>query len=156
MAPKGNLRSRGSFGRSAVDTISIGDVAERTGLAPSAIRYYESEGLLPHPSRKGGKRAFSPEVVSRIMVIRIARDLGFSLDDIHTLLDGFSPATPPPERWQELARRKLPEVDEVLRRARAMKQLFEKGLGCECVDVTDCFVYDCNPPVQIGLTRRRA
>jgi MerR family redox-sensitive transcriptional activator SoxR len=136
-----------------MDTISIGEVAERTGLAPSAIRYYESEGLLPHPVRKGGKRAFPPDVVSRIVVIRMARDLGFSLGDIRTLLDGFSPATPPPERWHELARRKLPEVDEVLRRARAMKQLFEKGLGCGCVEVADCFVYDCNPPVQIGLNR---
>ena len=139
-----------------MDTISIGEVAERTGLAPSAIRYYESEGLLSHPVRKGGKRAFPPDVVSRITVIRMARDLGFSLDDIRTLLNGFSADTPPPERWHELARRKLPEIDEVLRRATAMRQLFQKGLDCACVDVMDCFAYDCNPPVQIELSRRKA
>ena len=136
-----------------MDTISIGEVAEMTGLAPSAIRYYESEGLLPHPERRGGKRAFSPGVVGRINVIRMARDLGFSLDDIRTLLDGFSPDTPPPDRWHALARRKLPEIEAVLNRARSMKQLLEKGLRCDCVEVADCFVYDCNPPVQIRLSR---
>lgn len=94
-------------------TMQIGEVARRAGLSQSAIRYYEAEGLLPAPERTGGRRAFPSDVVDRLRVIRMARDLGFSLDDIRTLLDGFDPATPPPERWHELARRKMPEITAV-------------------------------------------
>jgi MerR family transcriptional regulator, redox-sensitive transcriptional activator SoxR len=139
-----------------VETITIGEVARRTGVAPSAIRYYEAEGLLSNPARKGGKRAFAPAVVDHVVVIRMARELGFSLDDIRTLLNGFSPDTPPPVRWRQLAEQKLPEIEATIQRAQAMKRLFQKGLRCDCVSLADCIVHDCNPPVQIGLTRGRA
>jgi MerR family transcriptional regulator, redox-sensitive transcriptional activator SoxR len=136
-----------------VETITIGEVARRTGLAVSAIRYYEAEGLLANPTRRGGKRVFTPDVVDHLNVIRLARELGFSLEDIRTLLRGFSPDTPPPVRWRKLAAEKLPEVDATIQRAQTMKRLLEKGLRCDCVTVADCIAYDCNPPVQIGLTR---
>ena len=129
--------------------MSIGEVATLTGLSQSAIRYYESEGLIAAPARRGGKRDFAPEVVDAVRVIRMARDLGFSVEDIRTLLNGFSANTAPPVVWQELARRKLPEVNELIQRASAMKRLLEKGLRCNCVTVQDCILYDCNPPVQL-------
>jgi MerR family transcriptional regulator, redox-sensitive transcriptional activator SoxR len=132
-----------------VATMSIGEVATLTGLSQSAIRYYESEGLIAAPARRGGKRDFAPEVVDAVRVIRMARDLGFSVEDIRTLLNGFSANTAPPVVWQELARRKLPEVNELIQRASAMKRLLEKGLRCNCVTVQDCILYDCNPPVQL-------
>jgi MerR family redox-sensitive transcriptional activator SoxR len=134
--------------------ITIGEVARQTGLSQSAIRFYESEGLIAAPARQGGKRSFRPEVVAAVRVISMARQLGFSLEDIRTLLTGFSSETAPPVRWQHLARRKLPEVDELIARATAMKRLLEKGLRCDCITVEDCILYNCNPPVQ--LTRVRA
>ena len=94
----------------------------------------------------GGRSDCSPNLD------RMARELGFSLEDIRTLLNGFSPDTAPPARWQQLATRKLPEVDALLERAKAMKRLLERGLRCDCVSVLDCIRYDCNPPVTI--TRR--
>ena len=132
--------------------IAIGEVARLTGVPPSAIRYYEAEGLLRPPGRKSGWRSFEPDDLDRLRVIRMARDLGFSVDDIRTLLNGFSAETPPSERWQEFAQRKLPEVDTLIQRATAMKRLLEKGLRCDCVTVQDCILYDCNPPVAL---RRR-
>jgi MerR family redox-sensitive transcriptional activator SoxR len=129
--------------------MSIGEVATVTGLSQSAIRYYESEGLIAAPARRGGKRDFAPEVVDSVRVIRMARELGFSLEDIRTLLNGFSTNTAPPVVWQQLARRKLPEVNELIQRASAMKRLLEKGLHCNCVTVQDCILYDCNPPVRL-------
>ena len=136
-----------------VATMPIGEVARRAGLSQSAIRYYEAEGLLPAPERTSGRRSFRPDVVDRLRVIRMARDLGFTLDDIRTLLDGFAPETPPPERWHQLARRKLPEINALIQRATAMKGLLEKGLRCDCVSVQDCILYDCNPPVALGRRR---
>ena len=137
-----------------MEPMPIGEVARLTGMAQSAIRYYESAGLLPSPGRSsGGWRAFPPEVVDTLKVIRMARDLGFSLEDIRTLLNGFSPDTPPAARWQQFAERKLPEVNALIQRASAMKRLLEKGLRCDCVTIGDCVLYDCNPPVSIGKRR---
>lgn len=133
-----------------METIAIGEVARRSGLRQSAIRYYEAERLLPAPARASGWRTYPADVVDRLRVIRMARDLGFSLTEIRTLLDGFSNDTPPSVRWQQLARRKLPEVDALLQRAAAIKALLEKGLRCDCVSVQDCILYDCNPPVSIA------
>ena len=136
-----------------MDSLTIGQVARETGLAPSAIRFYESEGLLTAAGRSGGKRTFSRESVDALMVIRMARDLGFALGDIRLLLSGFSPDTPPNVRWQNLAQRKLADVNTILQRATSMKNLLEKGLRCDCVSVRDCLLYDCNPPVTLGRRR---
>ena len=139
-----------------MESMLIGEVARQSGMAQSAIRYYEDAGLLGRPERKSsGWRSFSPEVVDRLRVIRMARDLGFSLEEIKTLLNGFSADTPPSKRWQQLAQRKLPEVNALLQRATAIKRLLEKGLRCDCVTVSDCILYDCNPPVQLGARRAR-
>src|SRR5262245_28521412 len=137
-------------------TLAIGEVARQTGLRQSAIRYYEAEGLLPVAPRASGWRTFDPGVVDRLRAIQLARELGFSLAEIRTLLTGFSPDTPPSERWQHLARRKLPEIDALVQRATAMKRLLEKGLRCDCVSVHDCVLYDCNPPVTVGRRKSAA
>jgi MerR family transcriptional regulator, redox-sensitive transcriptional activator SoxR len=137
-----------------MEALAIGEVSRRAGMAQSAIRYYESAGLLSGPARSsGGWREFHPEVVDQLKVIRMARELGFSLEEIRTLLNGFSPDTPPSTRWQQLAERKLPEVDALIQRATAMKRLLEKGLRCDCVSIQDCIRYDCSPPVSIQRNR---
>lgn len=134
-----------------MEAMLIGEVARVTGVTQSAIRYYESAGLLSDPRRSsGGWRAFPPEIVDQLRVIRMARALGFSLADIRTLLNGFSPDTPPSARWRQLATRKLPAVNDLVQRAAAMKRLLERGLHCQCLSMQDCILYDCNPPVSIG------
>lgn len=138
-----------------METLTIGEVARRSGLSQSAIRYYEAEGLLSAPDRSGGWRVFSPGVVGQLRAIRMARELGFSLEEIRTLLTGFRSDTPPPERWQQLARLKLPEVDALLERATAMKRMLEKGLRCDCLTVEDCITYRCSPPVQLRRAPER-
>jgi MerR family redox-sensitive transcriptional activator SoxR len=129
-----------------MDALSIGEVASRVGIRHSAIRYYESEGLLPSPPRSGGKRAFDSKAVARLQVIRTARDLGFSLEEIRQLLMEFPAETPPPERWRALARKKLPEIDEQIQRALALRRMLQAGMRCECVSIDDCFIDDCSKP----------
>jgi DNA-binding transcriptional MerR regulator len=136
-----------------VSLSTIGGVARQAGMAQSAIRYYEAQGLLPPSARVGGRRVFGDDVVDRLRVIRTARELGFTLEEIRTLLHGFSADTPPSERWQRLAARKLLEVNALIVRATRMKGLLEKGLRCDCVTVDDCILHDCNPPVSIGRKR---
>ena len=117
---------------------SIGEVARQAGLRPSAIRYYESAGLLPAPGRVSGWRRYDQTVLTRLAVIELAQRAGFTLAEIRTLLRGFSPNVPPSARWHALARQKVPELEAVIARARAMKRLLEAGLDCGCLRLEDC------------------
>jgi MerR family transcriptional regulator, redox-sensitive transcriptional activator SoxR len=141
-----------------MDTLTIGDVARRVGIRQSAIRYYESEGLLPTAPRRSGRRCFDDGTVARLQVIRAARDLGFGLDEIRQLLLEFPPDTPPPERWRALARAKLPEVDDALRRLGALRRLLVAGMSCRCITIEQCFLDECAPAeppiVPLGSTAR--
>jgi MerR family redox-sensitive transcriptional activator SoxR len=126
--------------------MSIGEVAHRAGLRPSALRYYEGVGLLPAPERTNGRRRYGGEVLrevlDRLAVVRVAQQAGFTISEIGTLLDGFSEDTPPSERWRLLAEEKLPEVDALIERALGMKDLLERGLRCECLRLEDCTLVD--------------
>lgn len=119
--------------------LSIGEVAQQVGLQPSALRYYESIDLLPPARRVSGQRRYSPEMIQRLEIITAAKEIGFSLDEIKVLLDGFSPDSPPSERWQGIAEVKLPEIEGLIQRAQAMKRILEMGLNCECITMEVCF-----------------
>jgi MerR family redox-sensitive transcriptional activator SoxR len=101
-------------------TLTIGQVAERAGLNVSALRYYEAQGLLPEAPRVGRQRRYSEDTLMRLGVIDVAKRAGFSLDDIRVLLNASDAGESAHEQVQELAQRKLPQVDELsARRARA-------------------------------------
>lgn len=125
-----------------VEGMSIGEVAIRAGIRPSALRYYEGVGLLPAPERVNGRRCYDGEVLrdvlDRLTVVRVAQQAGFTVTEIKTLLDGFSDDTPPSERWRVLAREKLTEVEALVERALGMKRLLERGLRYECLRLEDC------------------
>lgn len=119
--------------------LTIGDVAKQVGVQTSAIRYYESIGLLPEPRRQSGQRRYEPRVLDRLRIILTAREIGFSLEEIRMLLDGYPESTPPSARWQALAEAKLPEIDALIRRVLLMKHVLESGLRCECMSIEACF-----------------
>src|SRR2546423_3799149 len=92
----------------ADDLLTIGELSRRTGVATSALRYYEEVGLLRHATRISGHRRYSPEVVGVVGAILLLRD-AFTLDEIRRLMAARSKS---PRSWRELARRKLVELDE--------------------------------------------
>ena len=118
----------------------IGEVAARTGMPASTIRYYEQQGVLPAPARVSGRRRYDADAVTALAVVDLAKQAGFSLDEIKTLLHGFSDDTPPPERWKDLARAKLEELDDHIQRLAAMQVLLREGLDCDCLRLDDCAV----------------
>jgi DNA-binding transcriptional MerR regulator len=121
--------------------ISIGEVARRTGLAPSAIRYYEKAGLVPPPLRYAKRRRFDADAFGRIRIIQLAREAGFSIDETRLFLSGFPAETCPAERWRELAVRKMKELEAQIARCGAMKALLEASFRCDCPTLTDCERY---------------
>ena len=116
--------------------MTIGEVAKRSGLNASAIRFYESEGLLPRAARAGGRRHYDGGILERLAVLQRARDCGFTLTEIKHLFHGFREGTPPSERWQTLARKKLAELDALTRQIAAMKKVLRRN--CACRDLQEC------------------
>src|SRR6184192_3354092 len=118
--------------------ITIGEVARRTGLKTSAIRYYERIGLLPKTQRIGGQRRYETGVLNYLEVIDVAKRAGFRMDEIRHLFHGFGKGTPAFRRWQSLAQRKIIEMDDLIARAKKMKLLLQKADRCKCLDLEDC------------------
>jgi MerR family redox-sensitive transcriptional activator SoxR len=118
--------------------LTISAVARRAGLRPSAIRYYESVGLLPIPARVAGRRRYGDDVLPLLALIAIAQQMGFTIAEIKTLLHGFSPQTPVPARWRTLVAQKLPEVEAHIARAQGMKLLLEEAMECDCLTMEAC------------------
>lgn len=121
-----------------LSNLTITDVARRVGIRPSAIRYYESIGLLPIPSCVNGRRRYDEDVLQRLAIIGMAQRMGFTIAEISTLLHGFSAETPAWARWQTLAKEKLPEVEALISKAERMKRLLEASLVCDCLTLEAC------------------
>ncbi|MCC7001543.1 MAG: MerR family DNA-binding protein [Gemmatimonadaceae bacterium] len=122
----------------AATTLSIGAIAERAGLNTSAIRYYERIGLLPRAPRLAGRRRYDPAILEWLSLIALAREAGFSMAEIKRLVTDFSPGTRPAARWQELAERKLDEIDAVIARAERMRAVLRIAVDCGCFRLEDC------------------
>jgi DNA-binding transcriptional MerR regulator len=133
----------------AVDemTLSIGDVAAASGLRPSALRYYEETGLISPAGRRGGRRVYRPDVLSRLALVALAQEVGFTVREITALLGGH---VKDKERWREMAERKLVEIDLQMERLQAMKRLLRAAAACECSGVDACEV------IEAAAERRRS
>jgi MerR family transcriptional regulator, redox-sensitive transcriptional activator SoxR len=121
--------------------LTIGQVADRVGLATSAIRYYESLGLLPEPDRLGGQRRYDERVVGRLAFIGVAQNAGFKLREIGELIDGIDAGSGMAGSMRALSDRKLPEVELLLRRTQAMKGWLEVARECGCSSPDECGLF---------------
>src|SRR5215831_10398687 len=118
--------------------MKIGELAARTGVNASAIRYYEKVGLLSAPWRSGGQRLFSESAVERVLLIRFAGEMGFTLTEIKLFLSGLRDTAPVGPRWEKLARRKLKEVEAGIERSLRLQALLKNLLRCKCASLKVC------------------
>ena len=123
-------------------TLTIGQVAQRAGLNVSAIRYYELKGLLPEAARVSGQRRYSDDTLTRLGVIDVAKRAGFSLDEIRLLLTATDRGEPAHAQLQELAERKLPEVDELIERAQRVRAWLRTATDCGCETLDVCALFE--------------
>lgn len=126
--------------------LSIGEIAKRTGLRTSALRYYEDAGLLPSPDRVAGRRVYNPDVIRRIGVLRFAQEAGFTLREIKTLIHGFEAKTPLSTRWRAMAQKKVTELDDLAERIQRMRRALALSLKCGCVRIEDCTLSPADVP----------
>lgn len=116
--------------------LTIGQVAERAGLRPSAIRYYEAQGLLPAPLRRSGRRVYDPSIVERLAVIALAKMAGFRLDEIRLVVSrgGKKPA----RAWRMASRGKHGELARQMARLAFMQDVLAGIRGCKCATLEEC------------------
>jgi MerR family transcriptional regulator, redox-sensitive transcriptional activator SoxR len=120
--------------------LSIGDVARRADIQPSAIRYYEHIGILPPARRVSGQRRYDTDVLYLLRAVSIAKQAGFTMSEIRQLFESEHRLEAPSAVWERFARQKLDEVDALIERAHAMKALLEEGLRCGCLGLDECRV----------------
>ena len=118
--------------------MKIGQLARGAGLNASAIRYYEKCGLLAPPQRLGGQRRYPAEALHRVLLIRFASAMGFTLAEIKLFLGGLRDNTPVGPRWRKLANRKIIEIEENLQRYLRWKSLLQHLLDCRCASLQIC------------------
>jgi MerR family redox-sensitive transcriptional activator SoxR len=133
-------------------TLTIGEVAQLAGLRTSAIRYYESIGILPVPERCNGQRRYSEETVRQLQVIDIAKRAGFSLQDAGRLLAAESDGRPVHEPLRDLAQSTLSDVEALIERAEEMRSWLNTAARCGCESLEICPLFhersprDLRPP----------
>jgi MerR family redox-sensitive transcriptional activator SoxR len=119
----------------ADEQLTIGELANRTGVAPSALRYWEQLGLFPAPTRVSGQRRYPPSAVGLVGEILLLRDIGFRLRDVRVLIASRSSAG---SDWRELHQRKLTELDQRIAQAQAARTAIAGALACPHEDIHDC------------------
>jgi DNA-binding transcriptional MerR regulator len=124
--------------------LTIGELARRTGVTASALRYYEELGLLPAPARISGQRRYPESAARLVAAILLYSDAGFTLAEQKTLIAQRAGAP----GWKQLAQRKLAELDEQIARAQAAREAIRHGLRCPHEDITQC------PNFKAGITAR--
>ena len=126
-----------------IEQLSIGDVARRTGLSVSAIRFYEERGLVHSVRNKGGQRRFARSDIRRLSIVMIAQNLGFSLSHISRVFARLPTHRAPNKReWQQMAGEFRVDIDERLKVLERLRDRLDICIGCGCLSLEDCALYN--------------
>ena|SRR5687768_14675136 len=121
------------------DELTIGAVASRSGLAPSALRFYEERGLITSNRTSGGQRRYHRGVLRRIACIQAAQRVGLTLEEIGAALDHLPEhAGPAGKEWQALSASWRPLLDERIRLIEALRDQLDSCIGCGCLSLDRC------------------
>jgi len=126
-----------------VPTLSIGEMVERSGVAHSALRFYEAEGLLHAERSDGGQRRYHRDQLRRVAFIRIAQQVGLSLDAIRDALGDLpEQRTPTARDWAKLSRSWRPMLDDRIAELERMRDQLDSCIGCGCLSLQSCGLYN--------------
>ncbi len=121
------------------DVLSISEVAERSGFAASALRYYEAEGLIQASRSPGGRRCYERGVLRRLAFIRAAANVGLTLEEIRAELDRLPDGrTPTKADWERISRHWRARLDEQLAALQRLRDGLDSCIGCGCLSLRRC------------------
>ena len=121
------------------EMLTVGEVAERSGVAVSALRFYESKGLIRSARTKGNQRRYPREVLRRVSIIKVAQRVGVPLASIRealaTLPEGRAPTA---ADWRRLSAKWKAELDERIARLTQLRDQLDQCIGCGCLSIDNC------------------
>ncbi len=119
--------------------LTIGHLAERAGVATSAIRFYESKGLIRSTRTTGNQRRYEQSTLRRVSFIRAAQRVGLSLEEVGEALATLPDnRTPTKADWHRLSRAWRPRLDEQIRRIELLRGRLDSCIGCGCLSLRSC------------------
>ena len=129
----------------AKELLPIGEVARRSGFAASALRYYETQGLIQSERAPGGRRHYQRNVLRRLAFIRAAGNVGLTLEEIRDELHRLpSERTPTRADWQRISRHWRARLDEQLAALHRLRDGLDSCIGCGCLSLRRCAISNPN------------
>lgn len=121
------------------ELLTVGAMSERTGVAPSALRFYESEGLIQARRSDGGQRRYKRDTIRRVSFIRVAQQVGLSLQEIRTALASLPDnRTPNQHDWERLSKSWRPRLDAQIAMLERLRDRLDGCIGCGCLSLKAC------------------
>ncbi len=125
--------------------LMIGELAARSGAAPSALRFYESKGLLSSERTSGGQRVYDRSTLRRVAFIRAAQRVGLTLEEIGKALDTLpSRRTPTAADWARLSASWRSKLDQRIAELQRLRDELDNCIGCGCLSLKACSLYNPN------------
>ena len=125
------------------ELLTIGEVGRRTGLATSAIRFYEAQGLISADRTDTGQRRFHRAILRVLAFIRVAQRIGLKLEEIKSALDTLPDnRTPTKADWQRLSQTWRPRLDEQIKTITELRDTLTDCIGCGCLSLKSCQLYN--------------
>ena len=132
-----------TFKPSGARLLTVGEVARRAGVATSALRFYEMEGLIHSERTPAGHRRYHADVLRRVSFIRTAQFVGLSLSEIRDALSSLPDGRTPNSRdWAQLARSWRPVLDQRIKLLSRMRNQLDSCIGCGCLSLTSCGLWN--------------
>jgi MerR family transcriptional regulator, redox-sensitive transcriptional activator SoxR len=120
-------------------TLSVGEVARRSGVAVSTLHFYESKGLIASGRTEGNQRRFGRDVLRRVAFIRVAQRVGIPLSNIARALDSLPHRKAPTRRdWERLSASWRADLDERIAQLRKLRDTLDDCIGCGCLSIDRC------------------
>ena len=126
-----------------MDALTIGELAERSGVSTSALRFYERQGLISSERTVGNQRRYDRSMLRRVALIRVAQQVGVSLERIQVALDALPDGRTPNKRdWERLSKQWREELDERIELATRLRDQLTSCIGCGCLSLRRCSLYN--------------
>lgn len=121
------------------NALSVGEVAARSGVAVSAVHFYEAKGLITGWRNQGNQRRYHRDVLRRIAIIKVAQRTGIPLASIHAALTTLPQArTPTANDWRKLSAQWKADLNDRITRLTQLRDQLNKCIGCGCLSLRDC------------------
>ncbi len=123
--------------------LTIGETARRAGVAPSALRFYETRSLVNAKRGAGNQRLYHRSMLRKVSIIKIAQTLGFSLKEIEQAFASLpNQRTPTKRDWEKLSIRWREQLEERIARMQRMRDQLSGCIGCGCLSLRRCALYN--------------